>query len=98
MPDEALAGGALANRDARRPAVLSTAPPEWGAAGRGGAVAVADIFVEDYSKVSLAEDLHSFGALGCDGSDESFGEAVRPRAAGWDRHDVDAGIGEDHVE
>jgi len=68
------------------------------AAVRPVRVVVADIFVEEQSRVSLAEDQHPVGELGCDGSDESFGEAVRPRTSRWDLHDVDAGIGEGHVE
>ena len=48
--------------------------------------------------MSLAEDQYPVGEFGSEGSDESLGEAVRLRAAGWDLHDVDARVGEDHVE
>jgi hypothetical protein len=78
-----------------------------GCSGRGGQstaavgplrVVVADVFVEEQSKMSLAEDQYPVGEFGSEGSDESLGEAVRLRAAGWDLDDVDARVGEDHVE
>jgi hypothetical protein len=40
----------------------------------------------------------TIGDFGADGQDEAFGEAVRPRAAGRDLHDVDARSGQHGVE
>jgi hypothetical protein len=46
----------------------------------------------------LAEDQDAVGELGPGGEDESFGEAVRSRAARRDLHDVDPRAGQDGVE
>jgi hypothetical protein len=46
----------------------------------------------------FAEDQHTVGELGSDRQYEAFGEAVRPRATGWDLDDLDAHIGQNRVE
>jgi hypothetical protein len=61
-------------------------------------VVVADVFAEEQSKMSLAEDQYPVGEFGSDGSYESFSEAVRLWTLGWDLHDADTGVGEDGVE
>ena len=61
-------------------------------------VVVADVFAEEQSKMSLAEDQYPVGEFGSDSSYESFGEAVRLWTSGWDLHDADTGVGEDGVE
>jgi len=48
--------------------------------------------------VSLAEDQHSVGELGSDGSYEPLGEAVRLRAARRNLHHRDVRVGQDSVE
>ena len=61
-------------------------------------VVVADVFAEEQSKMSLAEDQYPVGEFGSDGSYESFSEAVRLWTLGWDLHDADTGVGEDGVK
>jgi hypothetical protein len=66
--------------------------------GAGAAVVVRRVLGEHFAEVSFPEDQHPVGEFGADGQDEAFGEAVRPRAAGRDLHDVDARIGQHGVE
>ena len=53
---------------------------------------------EHAAQVPFSEDRHSVGDLGADGQDEAFGEAVRPRAPGWDLDHLDTRIGHHRVE
>jgi hypothetical protein len=46
----------------------------------------------------LTEDEHPVGDLGPGGEHEPFRLSVRPRAAGRNLHDLDAGIGQDRVK
>ena len=46
----------------------------------------------------LAADQHPVGDLGPGGEHEPFRISVRPRAAGRNLHDLDAGIGQDRVK
>jgi hypothetical protein len=48
--------------------------------------------------VPLSEDQHQVGEFGSDGQDEALGEAVRPRAAGWDLDYLDARVRQHRVE
>jgi len=49
-------------------------------------------------EVALAEDQHPIGELGASGEYEPLRVGVRPRTAGRDLEDLDAGVGEDGVE
>src|SRR5829696_8757183 len=61
-------------------------------------VVVGAVSGEDAPQVPFAEDQDTVGELGSDGQHESFGEAVRPRAARRDLHGVVSVCGQDGVE
>jgi hypothetical protein len=48
-------------------------------------------------QVSFAEDRHAVGEFGSGCEHESFGKAVRSRAARWDLHGLDTRVGQDGV-
>jgi hypothetical protein len=61
-------------------------------------VVVANVLIEHDAQVPLAEDQHAVGEFGSHGADESFGEAVRPRATWGNPDHLDIHIGENSVE
>jgi hypothetical protein len=61
-------------------------------------VAVPNIFREHCMQVPLVEDQDSVGEFGSDGSDEPFGETVRPRTTRRNLDHLDAHIGQDGIE
>src|SRR5688572_3849910 len=61
-------------------------------------VVVGDIPLEHSPQVSLVDDQESVGDLASDCADESFGVAVRSRAARRNPHSLNTGAGEDSVE
>jgi hypothetical protein len=61
-------------------------------------VVVPGVLVQHSAQVWLTEDQHPVGQFGADGEHEPLGVGVRPRTAGRDLHDGDAGVGEDRVE
>lgn len=61
------------------------------------AVVVPDVFREHSTQVPLVEDQHTVGEFGSKGSDELFGDAVRPRTPRSNPDHRDAHIGEDGI-
>jgi hypothetical protein len=61
-------------------------------------VVMGAVLGEDGPQVPFTEDQDAVGEFGSGGQYESFGEAVRSRAAWRDLHGVDARVGQDGVE
>ena len=61
-------------------------------------VVMGRVLVQDRPQMPLAEDEHPVSDLRPGGKYESFGMSVRARAAGRDRHGLDAGVSQDRVE
>jgi hypothetical protein len=61
-------------------------------------VVVGAVLGKDGPQVPLTEDQDAVGEFGSGCQDESFGEAVRSRAARRDLHGVDARVGQGSVE
>jgi hypothetical protein len=53
------------------------------------------VLLQDGPRMPLAEDQHPVGDLGPSGEHEPFRIRVRSRAAGWDLHGLDPGLGQD---